>query len=148
MLLDKNLTFTENGATGNTGTRVVGDVIDLGTPARDIGAGQPVFLNIRVRTGITVASSTGTIRYQLVSASDDAITSSVVVHAQTGDLTTSTTAIAAGTEIANIAIPAGTSYGRYLAVREVVGTTNTNAGAVSAFLSKQQPAYTAYDGVQ
>lgn len=144
MLMDKNLTFTEAGATGNTGTRVIGDVIDLGL-ARDIGVGEPTFLNATVQTGITVASGTGTIQFQLVSASDSAITSDVVVHATSPSFDTSTTAIAAGTEIFNQALPSA-AYGRYLAVREVVGTANTNVGKIAAFLSKDQASFTAYDG--
>jgi hypothetical protein len=146
MLMDKNLTFTEAGATGNTGTRVIGDVIDLGA-ARDIGAGEPVYLNILVQTGITVASSTGTIQFKLTSATDSGISSGTTDHFISAALATSTTAIPAGTVVANVALPSG-SYGRYLAVQEVVATTNTNAGKIAAFLSKSQAAYRAYDGAQ
>jgi hypothetical protein len=146
MLMDKQLTFAEAAATGNTGTRVIGDVIDLGL-ARDIGAGEPIYLNVVVQTGITVASSTGTIQFRLSSASDNAISSDVVDHLVSATLATSTTAIPAGTEVFNVALPAG-AYGRYLGLREVVASQNTNAGKIAGYLSKSQAAYTAYEGAQ
>ena len=144
MLMDKQLTFAESAATGNTGTRVIGDIIDLGA-ARDIGTGEPVYLNVVVQTGITVASSTGTIQFRLSSGTDNAVTSGVVDHLTSATLATSTTAIPAGTEVFNVALPAG-SYGRYLALREVVATQNTNAGKIAGYLSKSQASYTAYAG--
>lgn len=147
MLLDKHLLFTENGSTGASGTRLVGDVIDLTTSGLDIGAGQPIYLNVMVTTGITVASSTGTYQIKLTSASDAAISSGAVDHFISGSVATSTTAIPAGTVLASVALPSAV-YGRYLGVLEVVGTTSTNAGKITAFLSKNQPAYKAYDGAQ
>lgn len=147
MLFDKHLLFTENGSTGASGTRLVGDVIDLTASGLDIGAGEPVYLNVLVTTGITVASSTGTYQIKLTSATDSAISSGTVDHVISASVATSTTAIPAGTVLANIALPAGT-YGRYLGVQEVVGTTSTNAGKITAFLSKDQAAYKAYDGVR
>lgn len=146
MLFDKNLTFAEGVATGNTGTRLVGDVIDLRN-MRDIGAGEPVYLNVLVHTGITVANSTGTYQVLLTSGSDDAVTSDLTDHVTSAAFATSTDAIPAGTVLLNIAIPAA-AYGRYLGVREVVGGQNTNAGKITAFLSKDQAAYTNYEGVQ
>ena len=49
MILDTYGTFADAEATGDTGTRVVGDVIDLGAPPpRDIGQGQPMYLMVLV----------------------------------------------------------------------------------------------------
>jgi len=146
MLHDKLLRFADAQATGNTGTNILGDVIDL-TTARDIGAGEPMYLNVVVATGITVASSTGTYQVKLTSASDSALSSDVVDHLVSASFATSTTAIAAGTVLMNVALPAA-AYGRYLGVREVVATQNTNAGAIDAYLTKGQAAYTAYEGVK
>lgn len=146
MLNDQNLVFTESGATGNTGTRLVGDVIDL-TDARDIGAGEQMFVNVLVATGITVGSSTGTYQVKLSSATDSAISSGVVDHVISAEVATSTTAVPAGTVLLNAAIPAA-AYGRYLGIREVVATQNTNAGAITAFISRDQAAYTNYDGAR
>lgn len=145
MIHDANLLFAEAVATGNTGTRLVGDVVDLQT-ARDVGAGEPMYLNVLVQTGIT-AGSAGTYQVKLSSATDAAISSGVVDHVVSAEFVTGTTAIPAGTVLLNIAIPAA-AYGRYLGVREVVGTQNTTAGKITAFLSKDQAAYTAYEGAR
>ena len=145
MIIDKLNTFASAVATGATGTRILGDVIDLGAASRDMGAGVPVYLNVVVSTGITLASSTGTYQVKLTSASNAALSSGNVDHVLSAAVATSTTAIPAGTVLLSVALPSAT-YGRYLGVQEVVTTTSTNAGAVNAFLSKDQVAYTAYNG--
>jgi hypothetical protein len=143
MLNDKSLMFAEGVATGNTGTRVVGDVVDLGV-RRDIGAGEQVFINVLVTTGITAASA-GTYQVALSSADNDALTTNVQNHVLSAAVATGTTAIAAGTVLLNVAVPSD-FLRRYIGVREIVATQNTTAGAITAFISKDQAAYRAYDG--
>lgn len=147
MLHDKHLLFAEGAATGATGTRVVGDVIDLthGGQRRDIGAGETVFVNVVVTTGITVASSTGTYQVALSTADNDALTTNVSNVVLSAAVATSTTAIPAGTTLLNVAVPSELLR-RYIGIREIVATQNTNAGAITAFISKDQAAYRAYDG--
>jgi hypothetical protein len=143
MLLDKNLMFAEGVDTGNTGTRLVGDVVDL-SQRRDIGAGEPIFMNVLVTTGITAASA-GTYQVALSTADNDALTTNVENVLLSAAVVTGATAIPAGTELLNVAIPSS-FLRRYIGVREIVGTQNTTAGAITAFISKDQAAYRAYAG--
>lgn len=145
MIVDSLNLFAENASTGNVGTNILGNVMDIGT-SRDIGTGQPLYVNAQVTTGIT-AGSAGTYVIKLTSASDAALSSGAVDHVVSASVATSTTAIAAGTVLLNAALPAGT-YGRYIGIREVVGTANTTAGKVSAFLSNDQISWTAYAGAK
>ncbi len=146
-MFDKNLTFAEGVATGNTGTRLVGDVIDLGDQQRrDLGAGEPVYLNVQVVTGITAASA-GTYQVALSSADNEALTTNVTNHVLSASLATGTTAIPAGTMLLNVAVPSELLR-RYVGVREIVGSQNTTAGAVTAFLNRDQVSYRAYDGAR
>lgn len=141
MLFDTLNTFAEAVATGNTGTRTVGDVIDLGAaPDRDIGVGNHMYLNVVVDTQITAGAS-GTYQVKLVTSDNSDLSSGtdLVVSAELDAASN----IDAGTAILNVAIPSAT-YARYLGIQEVVGTANTTAGKITAFLSKDQRSYTAY----
>lgn len=148
MILDNTLEFADATAlnTGAAGTYNVGDVIDLSV-ARDIGNGEPLYIVVQVTTGITVASSTGTVQFQLVSDSTGTIsTTTQSIHCSSPAWATSTTAIAAGTVLWAQAIPAeGRVYEQYLAFQQVTGTTALNAGAVNAFLTKDVALWKAYD---
>lgn len=147
MLNDKSLLFAEGVATGTTTTgRLVGDVIDLGAQRRDIGAGEPIFVNVLVATGITAASA-GAYQVALSSADNDALTTNVTNHVLSASQVTGTTAIPAGTVLLNVAVPSDLLR-RYVGVREIVTTQNTTAGAITAFLSRDQAAYRNYDGAR
>lgn len=148
MILDERTEFCDAVAlnTGAAGTYLLGDQIDLGV-ARDIGAGQPLYLVVTVDTGITVASSTGTVSFSL--ASDDsasiATNGTATVHATSAAWATSTTAIPAGTVLFAVALPMqGTTYERYLGILQTTGTTAINAGKINAFLTHDVAKYKAY----
>lgn len=145
MIVDSLNKFAEGTATGNTGTRVIGDVIDLGAPNRDLGAGEPIYLNVVVDTAIT-AGAGGTIQFALTSAADAALTSSPVNHLITGTLDAAA-GVAIGTVLFNVALPSAL-YGRFLGVREIVAVANTTAGKIDAFLSRNQNAYRSYAGAK
>lgn len=119
------------------GTANLGNVVDL-TVARNVGRGEDVALSITVTTGITVASSTGTIQFRLVadSSATPSTSAPAQVFAYSPVFATSTTAIAAGTVLWTVDIPAetGQAAARYMGVQVIVGTTTINAGAVSAEL--------------
>lgn len=143
MITDNDLLFADGETTGNTGTRIVGDVVDL-KQVRDIGAGTPIYLVVRVETGITVASSTGTYQVALTSGTDASLTSPQN-HVLSDAFATSTTAIPAGTVLLNVALPLeGPEYKRFVGIREIVASQNTNAGAISAFLTMTPYAYKSY----
>lgn len=159
MIIDGLNTFANNASVaGPAGTAVVGDVIDTqglgGNPLqaggqRDVGAGEPLYVVLKVSTGI-VADDPGSINVQLVSDSVDTLDNSPTIHYQTGALTTqaSTPAagLAAGDVLAIIPLPVeGSEYERYLGVRAVIATEAVSAGAIDAFITWDVSRWKAYD---
>lgn len=148
MILDERTEFCDAVSlnTGAAGTYLLGDQIDLGV-ARDIGAGQPLYLVVTVDTGITVASSTGTVSFSLASDASAAIATNgtATVHATSAAWATSTTAIPAGTVLFAVALPMeGAVYERYLGILQTTGSTAINAGKINAFLTHDVAKYKAY----
>jgi len=147
MILDERNEFCDATAlnTGAAGTYNIGDTIPLSV-ARDIGQGSNIYLVINVATGITVAASTGTVSFRLVSdAADPPNTSTATVHYTSPAFATSTTAIAAGTNLVTQALPwEGNAYELVLGIQQITGTTAINAGAVDAFLTLTPARWKAY----
>lgn len=148
MILDSRNEFADAVAlnTGAAGTYLVGDQINLSV-ARDVGNGEPLYLVVTVDTGITVASSTGTVSFSLASDATASIATdgSASVHATSKAWATSTTAIAAGTVLFAVALPAeGTAYEKYLGILQTTGTTAINAGKINAFLTTDVAKWKAY----
>lgn len=157
MICDKLNTFcdgTSVALTAGASWQNVGDVIDLGLAARDVGNGEPLYLVISVgATGINAAGA-GSLAFRL--ASDDSGTihaSTSTVHFTGPTHTTSTTsgnaggALAAGKTLAVIALPVDGAavYERYLGVQALVSTQDTTAGVVNAFLTRTPQVWKAYD---
>lgn len=150
MILDERNEFCDATSlnTGAAGTYNIGDVIDLGV-ARNLGGDQALYLVVTVDTGITVAASTGTVQFQLVSDGTDTIATNGTqsIHAISKAHATSTTAIAAGSVLmaAQVPLEGSTAYERYLSVQQVTGTTAINAGKVNAFLTTDVASWKSYD---
>lgn len=117
----------------------VGNIIDTSV-VRDLGNGEPVYLNITVDTDVVTGGSAGTIAFQLVSDS----TTTIAVDGTASNHYTSKSFVTddagydltAGKVAVCIALPLeGVAYERYLAVQAVIGTTTTTAGKVNAWLS-------------
>jgi hypothetical protein len=91
MIMDERLEFADAASVAAAaGTALIGDVIDLGSVHRDIGAGQPLYLVITTDTEIITAGAAGTIKFQLVSDAQAAIATdgSATVHIDTGTFVT------------------------------------------------------------
>lgn len=150
MILDEYNEFCDATSlnTGAAGTYNIGDVIDLGV-ARNLGGDHALYLVVTVDTGITVAASTGTVQFQLVSDGTDTIATNGTqsIHAISKAHATSTAAIAAGSVLMAVQVPleGSTAYERYLSVQQVTGTTAINAGKVNAFLTTDVAAWKSYD---
>jgi hypothetical protein len=148
MIVDERTEFCDATAcnTGAAGTYLLGDQIDLGS-ANNVGTIDGLYLVITVDTGITVATSTGTIQFKLASDASASIATdgSATEHYLTPAFATSTTAIAAGTVLAAVALPKGFTYERYLGILQVTGTTAVNAGKINAFLTTDVARWAAYD---
>lgn len=129
------------------GTALIGDVIDLGATARDIGQGQQLYFVITVDTEIITGGAAGTIKFQLASDAAAAIATdgSATVHIDTGTFVTDDAAanadeLNAGGLVCAIPLPLeGQVYERYLGVLAVIATTTVTAGAINAFLTLDPP---------
>jgi len=152
MILDEFNEFCDATAlnTGGAGTYVLGDQIDLGVAARDLGNGQQLYLVVSAAVGINAAGA-GTVTFQLTSADNAALSTNPVVHAQSAALVTSTTTgnaggtLAAGAKLFVIALPMeGLAYKRYVGIRQVTATQAITAGAIDAFLTADVSAWKAY----
>lgn len=144
MIIDKLTEFCDAVATGNTGTRLIGNVIDLSV-VRDIGVGTPLYLVVIAEEEITAASA-GTYQIALTSGTD-ATLANPVNHLLSAALVTDVagSGVAAGTVILNVALPmAGTVYKQFLGIREIVGAQNTTGGKIDAFLVVDQHKWTAF----
>lgn len=155
MIIDSLTQFADGEDTGAVGTNVLGDVVDLWATGlvnnvgnnvggqRDVGNGQPMYVYVKVDTDVA-AGAGGTYQVELVSASDEAITTDVTTHVVSGEFDAAA-GIPAGTVLMQVALPIeGPVYQRYLALREEVGTAATSAGAVSGFLIFDPNGWKAY----
>jgi hypothetical protein len=153
MILDESLEFADaTSVAAAAGTALIGDVIDLGAAARDIGTGETLYLVITTAVEIITGGAAGTIKFQLASDADAAIATngSATVHYDTGTFVTDGTdanaaQLKAGAVICAIALPMeGVAYERYLGILCVTATTTTTAGAINAFLTRDVRKWRAY----
>jgi hypothetical protein len=147
MILDKRNEFCDAVAlnTGAAGTYLVGDQIDLGAVARDVGNGEPMFLVITVDT-LPTSAGAATAQFQLASDASAAIATNgtATVHLETKAFAISE--MAAGTMLAAIALPLeGVAYERYLGVLQVTGTAAFTGGKINAFLTHDVAKWKSYD---
>lgn len=137
MLIDTRSTFAwEEGVDGSAGTVKLGEAMDLEVEANQ-GEGYPLYLVILFTT--TTAGGTST-AYNLVTADNAALDSNPVTL-----LSTPVYPVADGVAgVYAIVVPLPKAdYKRYLGITVTrVGTVT--AGAVSAFLVQDPPAWRAY----
>lgn len=137
MIMDEFAEFADAEAvsTGGTATNLLGDVMDL-EQVRDIGQGQPVYLNIQVPTAIVGGTS---IQFVLASDAQAAIsTDGTESRHYLSDVFVVADLIAGFTM--SIPLPMGdvansvTPYERYLGIL-VVSVGTHSAGNINAFLT-------------
>lgn len=134
MILDDRNEFADALAvnTGAAGSYLLGDVIDLGDPNRDIGQGTKLYLVGQVDTTFTSGGS-ATFAFSLASDAQPAI---AVDGSQTEHFRTRAIPVAqltAGTVICAIGLPIG-DYERYLGVIQTTAVAAATAGKVNFFL--------------
>ena len=148
MILDERNEFADAASVAAAaGTALIGDVIDLGLPARDMGMGQQLWLVITCATEIITAGAAGTLKFQLVSDAQAAIATNgtATVHLDSGDFVTddsaaNSTELNAGEVIFAAPLPVqGKVYERFLGILAVTAVTTTTAGAINAFLTLDPP---------
>lgn len=146
MIIDSLAQFcSATSAILNVGNAILGNVIDLnaGTLSptlRDEGSGQGIWLNIIVTTTFVGAASTT--KFELSSDSTADLATSRTIHYATAAIAVAT--LVAGYVVAQVRIPNGVTYERYLGLWETVATANVTAGAVTSFLSQGISNFTAY----
>lgn len=151
MILDKRTEFADAvSVVGTAGTSInVGSQIDSSV-ARDLGAGQPVYLVITVDTSIITAGVAGAISFSLVSDDSASIATNgaQTVHYTSKAFVTDDAALNeldSGELAVAVALPMeGVAYERYLGVQANIVTTDTTAGAISAFLTMDVAKWKAY----
>lgn len=151
MILDARTEFADaQSVVGTAGTTInVGSQIDLSV-ARDIGAGQPLYLVINVDTSIITGGLAGTIAFQLASDASAAIATNgtQTIHYTSKAFVTDDDALNeldAGETAVIIALPMeGAAYEQFLGVQAVIGTTDTTAGKINAFLTHDPSKWKAY----
>jgi hypothetical protein len=141
VLLDSQSQFSD--AQAITATAASTDIIDLRQANRQLGVGEPLWLYVLVKTTFT-AGGAATLTVTLETDDNEGFASPTIVL--------TTTAIAVGTlvqgyEIFKIGLPANIVE-RYLRLNYTVATGPFTAGAVSAYINLDVPAWVAHeDGI-
>lgn len=139
MIRDRQNTFSNDQAI--TADAISTNVIDLGplgggNTIRDIGAGEPLYLHILVKTALTDADGTPTLTVTLESDSAVGLDSSATVHWTASAITEAT--LVAGYWIAKgVPLPSG-AYERYLGVRYTTNSADFDGGTVDAWISNNR----------
>lgn len=123
-----------------TSTAISTNVIDL-QDDRDIGAGEPTYLLIKVDEDCDSAADGASVAFTLESDSTADLATSATTHltvAATGEAN-----LTAGTVVAKMALPID-DYERYLGLRYTVSGESLTAGKFSAYITKDVSAWKHY----
>lgn len=143
MLLDAYAEFADAvSVAAAAGTALIGNVMDLQLPHRDIGNGEATWLVITIDTSI-IAASAGTVQFLLVSDAQAAIAvdGSATVHYASRAFPTNVIGstdpkIKAGQVAVCVALPLeGAVYEEFLGILCVTATATTTFGKINAFLT-------------
>lgn len=159
MFLDNLATFLNNTSIVSSVAAVaaVGDQIDLRDLGgdytsnlgynRDLGlAPLPLWFYCAVgTTGITGAVNSAAVTLELVTASNEALTSDVtVLWSKAATVGTSGAGYTAGTRLAQLMLPSlNPTYQRYIGMRQTTATQAVDAGTLNAFLMLSPKAWRA-----
>jgi len=124
------------GATTSTGSIAATNVLDMVVSDVDLGAGNPVWLNVKVGTEAIINSdsdATLTVALCNESATDATIDGSSNVLWQTAAI--AQTALTAGAEVIKIPLPNQVDSERYVGVLYTIGGSSAlTAGTINAWL--------------
>lgn len=145
MLIDVKTEFgTALSFATEAGTTNVGDLIDLGTSGRSLGAGRPLYWVVQITTAADGgATNTGTLAFQLVSDSTSTVATdgTQTIHAVTdaflfGQLT-------ADTQF-NIPIPSGITFEQFVGIQLVQAVEGEDDAIGNSFLVLDDAEFTLY----
>ena len=143
MFLDERLEFADAvSVVAGVGTSLVGDVVPLSV-ARDVGGdgGTPDQLYVDFTVNALVVHVGGTVKFELVSADDSALTVNPKVITATREF--ADTELVEG-YITRLPLPPSFDYSLFLGVRKVIATAAVTAGSINAFLTRDQGTQKAY----
>jgi len=138
MILDEQNLFSDAQAV--TVQAVSTNSVDLGLAGQNIGVGEVLYLVVSVETALTNGGAGTTVDFELVNATNAALTAGLVVIQTMGSVISTA---AAGTRVVVKLPPDGVTL-RYLGVRYTPNGAALTGGAFDAFLTKDIAAFTAY----
>jgi hypothetical protein len=132
MILDERTEFCDATSlnTGAAGDYVIGDSIDLGLAARDIGNGDSLWFVVTVDTTATSGGS-ATLAVSLATDDNSSLSSATKIVTSPAIAVASLTA---GTSVFTVKVPSAV-YERYIGIVQTTGTAAFTAGKVNAFLT-------------
>ena len=129
MLLDALCEFSKDQEETTVAAHDSTNIVDFNSAARDVGKGEPV--RVKISIGDTaVAGTSSTVQFQVVTATDEAFTSPVVLY-DSGAIAEAT--LVAGYNVYDGVLPVGTL--QYLKIVYTIGTAVLTAGKFNANLA-------------
>lgn len=108
-----------------------------GAVRHDIGQGNPLFMNVQIVEDVDSAGGAATLKFELITADDEALTSNVVSAAITGDAIAEATLVAGFKAPFPVIIPPGLGADRYYGARFTIAGEAITAGKVDIWLSQR-----------
>lgn len=108
-----------------------------GTLPHDHGAGNPLFLNCVIVEAVDSAGGAATLKLELITADDEALTTNVVSHAITGTALLEADLIAGFQAPFPVTLPPGLNADRWFGLRFTVAGEAITVGKIDVWLSPQ-----------
>lgn len=134
-LFDVMFEFSDNQDMSDSATTYAAtDVVDWVDSDLEMGAGEPLWLNIRVGTAITSANGDSQFTVSLVRETNTDIDSSSTVIWTSRVMEESDSDLTAGSWIKRMSLPVNVDEDRYLGILYTIGTRTTTTGTVDAWI--------------
>lgn len=134
-IFDAMLEFSDNQDMSQSATTYAAtDVLDWGASDLEMGAGEPLYLNIRVGDAIVSTAGSATFVVSLVRETDTDIDSSSTVIWTSRTFEESDSDLTAGAWIKRMALPVNVDDDRYMGLLYTIGNQTTTLGTVDAWI--------------
>lgn len=134
-IFDAMLEFSDDqdiGANTASSTEASTNVLNFTQADLEMGAGEPIWLNVRMGTEALLSSGSATLTVALCRDTDATIDSSSTVIYQTPAIAKAS--LTAGAWIIRMPLPYNVDEDAYIGLLYTVGTATTSAGKVDAWL--------------
>lgn len=134
-LFDVILEFSDNQDMSDSATTYAAtDVLDWVDSDLEMGAGEPLWLNVRVGTAIASGAGTATFAVALVRETNTDIDSSSVVIWSSRTIEESDSDLTAGTWLVRMPLPYNVDEDRYTGILYTIGNQTTSTGTIDAWI--------------